>query len=94
MPTSTDKKPLLSLRDIRKTYTLEGQEVHALDGIDLTIDYGDFVAIMGPSGSGKSTLLNIIGGLDAPTRPQIQRTFRWAATARCDRTRTDYEPPP
>jgi len=64
---STAKKPLLSLRAIRKTYTIGDQEVHALDSIDLNIDYGEFVAIMGPSGSGKSTLLHVIGCLDAPT---------------------------
>ena len=67
MPTLPEATVLLCLREICKIYTIGDQEVRALDGIDLDIDYGDFVAIMGPSGSGKSTLLNIIGCLDAPT---------------------------
>jgi len=67
MPTLPEETLLLCLREIRKIYTIGDQEVRALDGIDLNIDHGEFVAIMGPSGSGKSTLLNIIGCLDAPT---------------------------
>jgi putative ABC transport system ATP-binding protein len=58
---------LLSLRDIHKTYVMGDQVVRALDGLDLEIREGEFVAIMGPSGSGKSTLMHIIGCLDAPT---------------------------
>jgi putative ABC transport system ATP-binding protein len=58
---------LLSLRDIHKVYEMGDQVVRALDGLDLDIFEGEFVAIMGPSGSGKSTLMHIIGCLDAPT---------------------------
>ena len=65
--TVTENSLLLHLHDITKVYTIGDQEVRALDGIDLDIDHGEFVAIMGPSGSGKSTLLNIIGCLDAPS---------------------------
>lgn len=54
-----------------KTYKLDSTEVHALRGLDITIDEGEFVSIMGPSGSGKSTLLNMIGGLDTPTRGDL-----------------------
>ena len=58
---------LLVLEDIRREYVLAGTTYSILQGIDLTINKGEFLALMGPSGSGKSTLLNIIGCLDTPT---------------------------
>jgi len=59
--------PLIQLRGISRIYGSGETEVRALDGVDLTICEGEFVAIMGPSGSGKSTAMNVIGCLDAPT---------------------------
>ena len=58
---------LIELRGIYKIYQMGEDRVHALDGVDLTIDKGEFVAIVGSSGSGKSTAMNIIGCLDVPT---------------------------
>ena len=58
---------LIELRDVYKIYPMGSEQVHALDGISLTIDRGEFVAIVGQSGSGKSTAMNIIGCLDVPT---------------------------
>lgn len=58
---------LIELKDIRKIYLMGSEEVHANDGISLSIDRGEFVAVVGKSGSGKSTLMNIIGALDVPT---------------------------
>ena len=63
---------LVSLRNLHKTYQRGPEKVDVLHGIDLDIDKGDFVALMGPSGSGKSTLLNLIGGLDTPTSGEIE----------------------
>jgi putative ABC transport system ATP-binding protein len=62
-----EKKPLIQLSNIVKSYRNGDQELNVLKGIDLTVYEGEFVAIMGPSGSGKSTLMNIIGLLDRPT---------------------------
>ena len=59
---------LIEIRDLRKTYDVGDEPVHALDGVSTTIDNGEFVAIMGASGSGKSTMLNILGCLDVPTK--------------------------
>jgi putative ABC transport system ATP-binding protein len=62
-----DPVPVVQLENLRKTYVMGDQEVVALDDIDLTIEHGEFVSIMGASGSGKSTLLHMIGLLDRPT---------------------------
>jgi putative ABC transport system ATP-binding protein len=58
---------LVELSDVRKVYHRDGFEIPVLDHISMSIDAGEFLALMGPSGSGKSTLLNLLGGIDSPT---------------------------
>src|SRR3989344_1362727 len=64
-------KNVIELRKAEKHYQMGGSIIKAVDGIDISIEKGDFVAIMGPSGSGKSTSMNLIGSLDLPTNGEI-----------------------
>ena len=63
----SEMKTVVEIRDVRKTYIMGKTEVHALQGVSVSVKEGELVAIMGASGSGKSTLMNIIGGLDYPS---------------------------
>jgi putative ABC transport system ATP-binding protein len=63
--------PLFTIRDLAKVYSMGEVQVHALKQVNLRLDEGQFVVLLGPSGSGKSTLLNIIGGLDVPTSGEV-----------------------
>jgi putative ABC transport system ATP-binding protein len=62
---------LVCVRNLDKIYTRAGEDIHVLQGLNLEVEAGDFVAFMGPSGSGKTTLLNLLGGLDLPTSGSI-----------------------
>jgi len=62
---------LIEVRDLDKTYRRAGEDIHVLQGLNLNVDKGEFVAFMGPSGSGKTTLLNLLGGLDVPSKGSI-----------------------
>ncbi len=66
-----EKTDVIVTEGVTKVYTTDGIPVYALNGIDLTIESGEFTALVGPSGSGKTTLLNIISGLDSPTEGKV-----------------------
>src|SRR5437763_5101454 len=67
-----DESPsLIRVRGLNKTYSRGGEKIQVLQGLNLDVDKGDFVAFMGPSGSGKTTLLNLLGGLDVPSAGSI-----------------------
>jgi len=66
-----DGNSLIRARGLGKTYQRGGEEIHVLQGLNLDVDAGDFVAFMGPSGSGKTTLLNLLGGLDVPSAGSV-----------------------
>ncbi|MBD8047814.1 ABC transporter ATP-binding protein [Clostridium faecium] len=61
----------IELKDVRKTYRTGEVEIKAVDGVNFTIDKGEFVVVVGPSGAGKSTILNILGGMDSPSEGKI-----------------------
>src|SRR5205085_3627848 len=63
---------IVSLRDVHRDYPLGAERVHALQGVSLDVERGDYVAIVGPSGSGKSTLLNLVGVIDQPTSGTVE----------------------
>src|SRR6266849_4057594 len=63
--------PILSLQDVSKDYLTDGQPVHALSGVSLNVERGEFVALVGRSGCGKSTLLNLAGAMDFPTSGEV-----------------------
>ncbi|MBX2816726.1 MAG: ABC transporter ATP-binding protein [Saprospiraceae bacterium] len=65
---NTEATPVISIRDLGKTYQMGTTQVHALQTVDIDIFQNEFVALMGPSGSGKSTLMNLLGCLDTPTK--------------------------
>jgi putative ABC transport system ATP-binding protein len=63
----SDLSPLVRVRDVHKYYSRGGERIEVLQGVNLEIPRGDFLALMGPSGSGKTTLLNLLGGIDTPS---------------------------
>jgi|TARA_B100001971_G_scaffold165190_1_gene155746 putative ABC transport system ATP-binding protein len=65
------KEEIIKLKDVAKYYHLGDETIKAVDGIDITINKGDFIAIVGPSGSGKSTAMNMVGALDIPSKGNI-----------------------
>ena len=85
-------QPIIEFRRVSKVYHKGEADIHPLDDLSLTIDRGDFVALMGPSGSGKTTLLNLLGGLDTPTSGEVivcgqdlaELSSRELARWRCD----------
>lgn len=75
---------VIEARGLWKSYVMGGEEIHALAGVDVTVERGEYVAIMGPSGSGKSTLMNVIGCLDTPTKGSYRLNGREVSTMEDD----------
>ena len=71
MNAPTTSSPLVTVQQLQKTYTRGSERIHVLQGVDLQIARGEFLALMGPSGSGKTMLLNLLGGLDRPSGGSI-----------------------
>ena len=80
----SNKGILIRTDDLWKTYVMGEEEVHALRGVSVNVDRGEYLAIMGPSGSGKSTLMNLIGCLDTPTRGTYELNGRQVASMNDD----------
>ena len=76
--------PMIALRAVSRAYPQGQQCIRALDGVDLTVEVGEFVNIVGPSGSGKSTMLHLIGGLDRPSTGEVMVNGRSLARMRDD----------
>jgi putative ABC transport system ATP-binding protein len=70
--TGDGRETLLRVRDVRRDYPMNGETVHALRGVSLDIERGEYVAIVGPSGCGKSTLLHVMGGIDTPSSGTVE----------------------
>ena len=75
---------LIEARGLWRTYVMGTEPIHALAGVDVTVEKGEYVAIMGPSGSGKSTLMNLIGCLDTPTKGTYRLNDREVSTMQDD----------
>jgi putative ABC transport system ATP-binding protein len=72
--------PILSLQDVSKDYLTDGEQVHALNGLSLDVERGEFVALVGRSGCGKSTLLNLAGAMDFPTSGRVLLDGVWTSS--------------
>ena len=74
--TNNNHRPMIDLQDIHKYYKTAAGDFHALNSVDLQINAGEFVSVIGKSGSGKSTLLNMITGIDRPSREMYMSMIR------------------
>ena len=90
MSTDTAPRPKIRIESIHKSYVIDGRQQAVLDGVDLTVNEGEFVSIIGPSGCGKSTLLNIIAGLDQPDSGTVELSGSLSGSMKGRLGRTGY----